>query len=131
MKVVIDTNAVMSALLFGGVPARLISLWKERRIQPLASKEIIDEYLRVLAYPKFQLSPGEIEYLLFHEILPWFEIIEVPPGQNFFVEDPSDDKFIWCAEAGGAIIISGDQHLLNFRHQKIKALSPSDFLNPD
>ena len=132
MKVVIDTNVLISGLLFGGIPGRLIPLWKGRRIQPLASKEIIDEYLRVLAYPRFQLSPEEIEYLLFHEVLPWFEIIEVPPGRSFIVEDPSDEKFIWCAEAGGAdFIISGDQHLLNFRHQKIKVLSPTDFLDPD
>lgn len=129
MKVVIDTNVVISALLFGGIPGRLISLWKEQHIQPLASKEIIDEYLRVLAYPKFQLSPEEIEYLLYQEILPWFEILEVSPGSNFIAEDPSDDKFIWCAEAGGAdFIISSDQHLLTYQTDKITVLRPPELL---
>ena len=55
-RVVIDTNVVVSALLFGGTPGELIPLWKSGRIKPLASAEIIDEYIRVLAYPKFKLS---------------------------------------------------------------------------
>lgn len=129
MKVVIDTNVLICGLLFGGIPGRLISLWKGQHIQPLASKEIIDEYLRVLAYPKFQLSPAEIEHLLFQEILPWFEIIDVSTGPNLIAEDSSDDKFIWCAEAGGAeIIISGDQHLLAYQTEKIIVLRPVEFL---
>ncbi len=129
MKVVIDTNVLISAFLFGGIPGRLISLWKGQHIQPLASKEIIDEYLRVLAYPKFQLSSEEIKYLLFQEILPWFEILEVSTGPKFIAEDPSDDKFIWCAEAGGAnFIISGDQHLLACQTKKIIVLRPVEFL---
>jgi putative PIN family toxin of toxin-antitoxin system len=56
-RVVIDTNVVISALLFGGEPGELIPLWKSGRIKPLASKEMVDEYLRVLTYPKFGLTP--------------------------------------------------------------------------
>ena len=62
-KVVIDTNVLVSALLFGGVPAQLIPLWKSRTIRPFCSRKIMDELLRVLAYPKFSLSQTEIEYL--------------------------------------------------------------------
>jgi len=45
-------------------------------------------------------------------------------------EDPSDDMFIRCAEAGRAnTIISGDQHLLNLKsYGKVKILNPSQFL---
>jgi putative PIN family toxin of toxin-antitoxin system len=52
-KVVIDTNILVSALLFDGIPGKLIPLWKEKRIIPLCSKDIVDEYLRVLASLKF------------------------------------------------------------------------------
>lgn len=129
-SVVIDTNVLVSALLFGGVPGKLVPLWKERTIRPKASKEIIDEYLRVLAYPKFQLSKEEMNYLLNYEILPYFEILGVKEGPTLVVRDPSDDKFIRCAQAAGArIVISGDQHLLKLSaYGKIKVLSPSDFL---
>ena len=73
IRTVIDTNVIVSANLFGGIPGKLISLWKSGRIKPLASKEIIDEYLKVLAYPKFELSEKEINYILYNEILPYFE----------------------------------------------------------
>ena len=128
--IVIDTNVVVSALLFGGAPGELIPLWKAGNIQPKASKEIIEEYIRVLAYPKFNLSEDEINFLLYHEILPYFEVVRVSRGRVIIRHDPSDDKFIRCAKSGKAsIIISGDQHLLRLKsYGKIKILTPSQFL---
>lgn len=128
--VIIDTNVLVSALLFGGVPGKIVPLWKERIIRPKASKEIIEEYIRVLAYPKFELSEEEINFLLRHEILPHFEILRVKVGPTLVRKDPSDDKFIRCAQAvGGRVIISGDQHLLKLSpYRQIQILSPSDFL---
>jgi putative PIN family toxin of toxin-antitoxin system len=130
LKVVIDTNVVISALLFGGAPGKLIASWQRGIIKPFASKEIIEEYLRVLTYPKFKLSEEEINYLLYQEIIPYFDIIDVRPGPQIIKEDPEDDKFIICASAAGAgYIISGDRHLLALKeYQKIKILLPSDFI---
>jgi len=130
VEVVVDTNVLVSALLFGGKPGKLIPLWQRGTIRPLASKEIIDEYLRVLTYPKFKLAEEEINFLLYQEILPYFEVIDVKPGPRIIKKDPEDDKFIRCALAGKAIwIISGDRHLLALKtYQKIKILTPSDFL---
>ena len=102
MKIVIDTNVLVSALLFGGIPGRFVALWKNNRVAPLVSAEIMAEYLRVLAYPKFRLTGEEISHLLMHEILPWFETVATPEGARFVPADPADDKFIWCALAGGA-----------------------------
>jgi putative PIN family toxin of toxin-antitoxin system len=129
-RVVIDTNVVVSGLLFGGVPGKLIALWRGGHIRPLASSVIIDEYLRVLAYPKFELSEEEINYLLYREILPYFEIVTVKRGRVIVKEDPSDDMFIRCAVAGKAeIIISGDRHLLSLRsHGGLKMVTPNQFL---
>jgi len=128
-KVVIDTNVLISGLLFGGNPGELITLWKERRIQPMSSRDIIEEYLRVLAYPKFRLTEEEIEYLFSQEVLPWFEVITVQSGQPFVIDDTSDDKFIWCALEGSAeAIISSDQHLLRLSSCPVPIFSPSEFL---
>jgi putative PIN family toxin of toxin-antitoxin system len=128
-RVVVDSNVVVSALLFGGISGKLIPLWKGGRMQPLCSKEIIDEYVRVLAYPKFRLVESEIEFLVSQEIVRWFEIVTVPPGEPFVISDPSDDKFIWCALEGRAdAIISGDEHLLNLAASPIPILTPSGFL---
>jgi len=87
------------------------------------------EYLRVLAYLKFQLTDEEINYLLMHEILPWFETVAAPEGARFVSADPADDKFIWCAMAGGAEwIISGDDHLLACTDCPVPVLPPAAFL---
>jgi putative PIN family toxin of toxin-antitoxin system len=129
-RVVIDTNVVISALLFGGEPGELIPLWKSGRIKPLASKEMVDEYLRVLTYPKFGLTPEEINFLLYQEIVPYFEIVKAKPGRVIVGDDPSDDKFIRCAQAGRAkTIISGDRHLLRLKSfGSIEILTPARFL---
>jgi putative PIN family toxin of toxin-antitoxin system len=121
---------IISAILFGGIPGELISLWKSGHIQPLASKDIIDEYIKVLTYPKFELSEKEINYILYNEILPYFEVATLKPGQAIIQKDPSDDKFLHCANAGRAsVIISGDQHLINLKsYGKIKILTLSQFL---
>ncbi|MGW8303206.1 MAG: putative toxin-antitoxin system toxin component, PIN family [Desulfobacterales bacterium] len=130
VKVVVDTNVLVSALLFGGIPAQLIPLWQRGKIKPLASKEIIDEYLRVFTYPKFKLTEEDVNFLLYHEILPHFEVIDVESGPRIIKRDPEDDKFIRCALAGKAkFIISGDQHLLALKsYQKIKILSPIEII---
>ena len=128
-RVVLDSNVVVSALLFSGISAKLIPLWKGGHIQPLCSKEILDEYIRVLAYPKFKLVESEIEFLISQEIVRWFEIVTVSPGKPFVIADPSDDKFIWCALEGRAdAIISGDEHLLHLAASPIPVLTPSLFL---
>jgi putative PIN family toxin of toxin-antitoxin system len=128
-KVVIDTNVVVSGLLFGGVPGEIVRLWKERRIRPLCSREIVEEYLRVLAYPRFALTESEIDFLLSQEILLWFEVVHVEAGKAFVKADPSDDKFIWCALAGKAdAVISGDEHLLRLRSSPVPILSVREFL---
>ena len=76
MRVVLDTNAVVSALLFSGVSSKLVSLWQNGLITPLLSREILDEYLRVLSYPKFELSEEEIKELIQEEILPFAEVVK-------------------------------------------------------
>ncbi|MBN1472137.1 MAG: putative toxin-antitoxin system toxin component, PIN family [Syntrophaceae bacterium] len=131
ISVVIDTNVVISTLLFGGIPGSLLPLWKNLVIQPLISKEILEEYVRVLTYPKFCLSEEDIHFLLYREILPFFKETVVTRQTRVVPNDPSDDKFIACAKAGkAAFIISGDKHLLDLgRHKSIEIVTPSQMLS--
>jgi hypothetical protein len=64
VRVVLDINAVVSALLFSGISSKLVSLWQKGSITPLLSRPVLDEYLRVLSYPKFELSEKEIKELI-------------------------------------------------------------------
>lgn len=129
-RIVVDTNVLVSGLLFDGKPGELVKLWKKGRIIPLCSKGIVQEYLRVLAYPKFQLSKSDIDFLLTHEILPHFEVLTVKSGKPFVTMDPSDDKFIWCAIQGGAeVIVSGDEHLLNLQSSPVPVTNVTQFMD--
>ena len=128
-KAVIDTDVLVSALVFGCNPGNLITLWKERRIQPMSSRDIMEDYRRVLAYHKFCLAEEEIEYLFSQEVLYWFEIITAQSCRSFVIDDPSDDKFIWCAREGSTeAIISNDPHLLRLSSCPAAILSPFEFL---
>ena len=135
MRVVLDTNAVVSALLFSGVSSKLVSLWQNGLITPLLSREILDEYLRVLSYPKFELSEEEIKELIQEEILPFAEVVKPKRRLRVVRRDPSDNKFLECAVAGKAsVIISGDKDLLSLgRYRQIRIQSPAQFLadHPD
>ena len=117
-------------MLFGGTPGKLIPLWKTGRILPLLSKPILDEYLKVLAYPKFELSEEEINYILYIETLPFFDVVFPVSDKNIVKNDPTDDKFIHCAIAGSArVLISGDNHLLSIEsYQEFETQTPMDFL---
>lgn len=130
MDVVIDTNVVVSGLLFKGAPGRIVSLWQKKNIRPFVTPEIIEEYFRVLAYPKFQLSSGEIEYLVYQQILPYFEPVSSSTDAQVVIDDPDDAKFIHCALANSIeILISGDKHLLDIvRLESVANLHPSEFL---
>ena len=130
ITIVIDTNVVISALLFGGTPGKLVELWQKGHIEPIISEEIMTEYLRVLTYPKFKLSEEEINYIIHQEILPFFNVVKSETDPSIIHKDPDDDRFIRCAQAGNAeTIISGDNHLLALKsYQGINILTPAQFL---
>ena len=97
---------------------------------PLLSREMLDEYLRVLSYRKFELSEKEIKELIQEEILPYAEVVKPKRRLRVIRRDPADNKFLECAVAGKAgVIISGDKDLLSLgQYQKIRIQSPAQFL---
>jgi putative PIN family toxin of toxin-antitoxin system len=130
VRVVLDTNAVISALLFTGISSELVSLWQKGLITLLLSRQILDEYLRAFSYPKFKLSEEEIKELIQEEILPYAEVVKPRRRLRVVQRDPSDNKFLECAVAGKArVIISGDKDLLSLgRHREVRIQTPAQFL---
>ncbi|MCW5609613.1 MAG: putative toxin-antitoxin system toxin component, PIN family [Rubrivivax sp.] len=114
-RVVLDTNVVLSALLFGGGPAtRVRAGWQSGRFVPLASSATAQELVRVLGYSKFRLSAGEQQELL-ADLLPWVEVVRMPdpPPAVPACRDPFDLPFLHLAVAGRArALVSGDRDLL-------------------
>jgi putative PIN family toxin of toxin-antitoxin system len=113
--VVIDTNLVLSALVFSqGQLTPLRRAWEEGRIQPIVSKDTAAELVRVLAYPKFKLMADEQQELL-ADYLPWCKVVTVPnpPPLTPICRDPFDIQFLQLAVAGKAhSLITGDRDLL-------------------
>jgi hypothetical protein len=114
-RVVLDTNCVISALLFSKQSmAWLRHSWQNARITPLASKDTVKELMRVLAYPKFKLSTDE-QALLLADFLPYTEtvIIEQTPDDLPLIRDPDDQKFLILAVVGQAeVLVTGDADIL-------------------
>jgi hypothetical protein len=130
VRVVLDTHVVVSALLFTGISSKLVPLWQGGGITALVSRGILEEYLRVLSYPKFKLSEGDIKGLIQEELLPYVDVVKPWKRLRVVDRDPSDDKFVECAVAGKArVIISGDKDLLSIgRYRKLLIQSPAQFL---
>jgi uncharacterized protein len=114
-RVVLDTNCVISALVFSTQTlAWLRHRWQNGQMTPLASKDIVNELIRVLAYPKFKLTPVEQECLL-ADFLPYTEAIAIDniPDDLPQVRDPADQMFLILAAVGQAdVLITGDADIL-------------------
>jgi len=132
IRAVLDTNVLLSALLFGGRLEGLHRAWRAGRLRLVLSRETVDELLRVMAYPKFRLTRAEISFLFETELLPFAEVVDLPgpKGKRGWSRDPEDDKFIRCAKAGKcAWLVSGDDDLLSLKRVgKLAILSPAGFL---
>lgn len=114
--VVLDTNVVLSALVFGGGSAALVrQAWQAGRLRPIVSTPTVQELMRVLAYPKFKLTANEQRELL-ADYLPFAEVVTVtePPPRVPPCRDPHDLPFLHLAVAGKAdMLVSGDADLLS------------------
>lgn len=115
VRVVLDTNVVLSALVFGGGAAGHVRLaWQRGVLLPLASTATVQELVRVLAYPKFRLSPQDQDELL-ADYLPYTETVRIPqpPPRVPECRDVLDEPFMHLAVAGKAqVLVSGDRDLL-------------------
>lgn len=121
MRVVLDTNVVVSSILFRlGRLAWLRNDWTDGSLTPLVDKPCVEELLRVLTYRKFRLDPNEIETLL-GNYLPYTKTVEatltdLDPLPH--CRDPQDQKFLILAQAGNAdVLITGDKALLELAGQ--------------
>ena len=129
-RVVLDTNCLVSALIFSrGKFAWLQEAWQTKRLIPLASRDTVSELLRVLAYPKFKLSPDE-QWALLAEFLPFVETVKVetPPAGLPEIRDADNVIFLALAAVAQAdALVSGDGDIQAVRSQfRIPVLSVAE-----
>jgi putative PIN family toxin of toxin-antitoxin system len=131
MRVVLDTNIVLSALLFStGRLAWVRQAWQCQRLQPLVCRETAGELLRVLAYPKFELSAKEQRALL-GDFLPYAETLSLPMPwpPTPACRDEKDRVFLALAQAAHAdALVSGDADILALKNQFPLCICTADAL---
>lgn len=130
LRVVFDTNTVISALLFSkGQLAWLRSVWGQGTVVPLISKSTTQEIVRVLGYRKFHLDAAEQEELL-GDFLPYAEIIEVAGRIENLPKcrDIEDQKFLELVVISEAeALVTGDNDLLVLADQfPLPILTPTE-----
>ncbi|HCE46075.1 MAG TPA: putative toxin-antitoxin system toxin component, PIN family [Lentisphaeria bacterium] len=130
LRIVLDTNVVISGILFGGIPRSILEMLISRRHDFFMSMPIIEEVREVLNRPKFGFDSGNA-LLVVEELHSLCTIVKPAKSINLIIDDPADDKIIECAvEANAEVIISGDSHLLSAGSYKgIKILSPKQFIS--
>ncbi len=124
-----DTNVLVSAIVFGGLPGRLVELAAEGHIQLILSPPLIEE-LREVLRRKFGFSDAAAYQA--EALLRRISIVVEPQREVAIIsEDPEDNRVLEAARAGDAdVIVSGDRHLLSLeRFGTTAILNPRELLN--
>jgi len=130
MKVVIDTNVLVSGVFFGGYPGQVLDAWRDGWIDLVVSPDILEEYRRVgeeleSRFQGVSIAPFLALAAMHARVVEPLELTEA------VATDPDDDKFFACALAADCrLIISGDKHVLaasGFR--SIEVVKPRQFVD--
>jgi putative PIN family toxin of toxin-antitoxin system len=133
LRVVADSNVLISALLWTGIPHEIIKLAEKKKIKIYSSLPIIEEISEVLGRPKFIERIGELKTTpeeLIESLLGIIEVVHPTIFVNEIRNDPDDNKILECAVAAGAdFIVSGDPHLLKIKSfRNIPIVTPRKFI---
>ena len=125
MKVVLDTNVLVSAILKPkSPPARILHLIIQGDIELVVNQAIFTEYTEVLSRPKFQLEPKDIAPIL--DFIRERAIRAPSLPQSFHLPDEDDEPFLEaCAAVGADALLTG-----NKRHFPAEACKGQSVLTP-
>ena len=126
MPVVIDTNVIISALLFDGLPEHLVLNTLLGPNQLVLSPYIIEETIRILEL-KFSVKPTSLDLL--QQILSEAELVYFQPFLNIIADEP-DNRILETAVKGKAnYLVTGDKLLLKLQNYKgIQIVSVKKYL---
>jgi len=130
MRIVLDTNVLISGIFFSGPPFEILKAWRNGEVQIVSSPEILYEYYRAANLLQKQFPNTDIEPI-FNMIAINSELIRAPALHEQVCDDPDDDKFLACAIASNTrVIVSGDKHLLKLSGYKgITIAKPAQFVD--
>lgn len=127
MRIVIDTNVLISGVFFGGFPRKILSAVVEQKLTACATTEIINEYEEIVQ-EMINRKQGHINKTILSPLIKAMEIIE-PVTHVEICRDRDDNKFLGCAKDSHALyIVSGDRDLLVIEeYENIQITTAKDF----
>lgn len=130
MIVVLDTNVLISALMFGGNPRAIIDKVIRGELKLCLSESILLELGDVLQRPKFGF-PATIVNQIITELSAICELVTPSEKIREIETNEADNHVLECAiEAHAEYIVSGDAHLLELNeYRSIQVVSPQQFLS--
>ena len=128
MKIVLDTNVLVSGIFWNGPSRKILDLWAQERIEVVVSPSILEEYERLLEEMERKRPTGLAE--VWRGFIIRNSILIRPEGVFRLCRDPHDDKFLHCAVSAGAkFLVSGDKDLLVLKRvSETEILAPKAFL---
>lgn len=129
MRVVLDTNILISAMAFGGKPKRVLEKAIRGDIQLVLSDPILEEVQGVLVRKKFNY-PAHIAIEIVQQLSTLADIVYPDEQITVIKNDSADNRILECAVAGNVkFIVSGDEHLLSLGYyQRIRIVTADEFL---
>ena len=131
MRVVLDTNVVVSGFLWDGVPRQLLHAAREKKLQLYTSTTLLLELTDILGRAKFarKLAAAQLSADQLVERYALLTTVVHPAAIHpTILDDPDDDHVLACALAVQAdCIVSGDRHLLDLKeHQGIRVVTAAE-----
>ena len=132
MRVVLDANVLVSALISTAGPSReIVTAWTEARFELVASPTLLSELRDVLERPRFRRWVSiETTHEFVDGLAADAEVLKDPPPLTGITPDRDDDCLIALARAAHAdYLVSGDRHLLGLTDPSPPVLTPRQFLD--
>ena len=129
MKVVLDTNVLVSGIFYSGPPSAILRAWEQRKFRLVLTLPIFEEYKEVAVRLGKHFPAIDITRLM-DLIIVESDLCSPVALAHPVCADPKDDKFIAAAISGKAeVIVSGDKHLLKVSgYHGISVLTPRVFI---
>ncbi len=132
MRAVVDTNVVVSGLLWGGPPNQILKWARDDVLEIMACEETSTEVKRVIQYKRFSQRLSDLDTTPNEVIAYFMNLVTFVPTPQFIPraihKDLFDNIFLGLASENKArLIISGDKHLLDMKeYNDIPVVTPSE-----
>jgi putative PIN family toxin of toxin-antitoxin system len=128
LRVVLDTNVLVSATRWGGVPGSVVDAARVGSIGGVVSLHILGELRDVLMRPGFGHSQADVD-LRASQIASFCDVLVTDRIPGAWCPDPDDDAIIQTAIlAGASHVVTGDAHLLGMSVPRMRFVTPVELL---